>query len=105
MLTDKIAEAAWDLFRKVEAAGGYIAQFKAGFIQSEIKAVSDKRDKNYATRRDTILGSNQYPNFLEKAADEITKEIVSRDILTRMGPPSGYRPQRQGAQGIHAHIR
>lgn len=85
MLTDKIAGAAWDLFRKVEAAGGYIAQFKAGFIQSEIKAVSDKRDKNYATRRDTILGSNQYPNFLEKAADEITKEIVSRDILTRMG--------------------
>ena len=62
-----------------------MAQFKAGFIQSEIKAVSDKRDKNYATRRDTILGSNQYPNFLEKAGDGITPEIVSRDILTRMG--------------------
>ena len=61
MLTEKIAGAAWDLFRKVEAAGGYVAQFRAGFIQSEIKAVSDKRDKNYATRRDTILGSNQYP--------------------------------------------
>ena len=85
MLTEKIAGAAWDLFRKVEAAGGYVAQFKAGFIQSEIKAVSDKRDKNYATRRDTILGSNQYPNFLEKAGDEITPEIVSRDIPTRMG--------------------
>ena len=85
MLTDKIAQAAWDLFRKVEAAGGYVAQFKAGFIQSEIKAVSDKRDKNYATRRDTILGTNQYPNFLEKAADVITKEIVSRDIPTCMG--------------------
>ena len=74
MLTEKIAGAAWDLFRKVEAAGGYVAQFRAGFIQSEIKAVSDKRDKNYATRRDTILGSNQYP-----------PEIVSRDIPTRMG--------------------
>ncbi|HIZ86019.1 MAG TPA: methylmalonyl-CoA mutase small subunit, partial [Candidatus Coprenecus stercoravium] len=85
MITDKMAQAAWDLFRKVEAAGGYVAQFKAGFIQSEIKAVSDKRDKNFATRRDTILGTNQYPNFLEKAGDEITKEIVSRDIPTRMG--------------------
>ena len=28
MLTEKIAGAAWDLFRKVEAAGGYVAQFR-----------------------------------------------------------------------------
>lgn len=84
-ITSKIAEAAWTLFRKIENEGGYIAKFNEGFIQSEIRSVSDKKDKNLATRRETLLGTNQFPNFLEKAADEITKDIVSRDIPTLMG--------------------
>lgn len=88
-ITSKIAEAAWDLFRSIENEGGYIEQFKAGAIQSAIKEVSDKKDKNLATRRDILLGTNQYPNFLEKASDEITKEIVSREIPTLMGQPCG----------------
>ncbi len=86
-LTEKIATAAWDMFRGVEEAGGYVAEFQAGKIQEAIKAVSDKKDKNLATRRDTLLGTNQFPNFLEKAADEITVETVSREIPTLMGKP------------------
>ena len=77
-LTQSIIDAAWNLFKTVEEKGGYAEAFKAGFVQSEVKAVADKKDKNIATRRETILGSNQYPNFLEKATDEITKEIVTR---------------------------
>ncbi len=84
-LTNSLAEAAWKLFTDVESAGGYVAQFKEGFIQSEIKAVSDKKDKNIAMRRKTLLGTNQYPNFLEVAEEYITKEIVSREIPTLMG--------------------
>ena len=77
-LTASIISAAWNLFKTVEEKGGYTEAFKAGFVQAEVKAVSDKKDKNFAQRRETILGSNQYPNFLEKASDEITKEIVTR---------------------------
>lgn len=84
-LTNSLADAAWKLFRTVEEGGGYVAKFKEGFIQSEIKAVSDKKDKNIATRRETLLGTNQFPNFLEKADKCITKEVVSRDIPTMMG--------------------
>ncbi|NMD39116.1 MAG: methylmalonyl-CoA mutase small subunit, partial [Christensenellaceae bacterium] len=84
-LTNSLAEAAWKLFTDVESAGGYVAKFKEGFIQSEIQAVSDKKDKNIATRRETLLGTNQYPNFLEVADEVITKEIVSREIPTLMG--------------------
>ncbi len=84
-LTEKIATAAWDMFRGIEEAGGYVAEFQAGKIQEAVKAVSDKKDKNLATRRDTLLGTNQFPNFLEKAADEITVETVSREIPTLMG--------------------
>ncbi len=84
-LTEKIATAAWDMFRGIEEAGGYVAEFQAGKIQEAIKTVSDKKDKNLATRRDTLLGTNQFPNFLEKAAEEITVETVSREIPTLMG--------------------
>ena len=84
-LTNSLADSSWKLFRTVEEGGGYVAKFKEGFVQSEIKAVSDKKDKNIATRRQTLLGTNQFPNFLEKADKCITSDIVSRDVPTMMG--------------------
>lgn len=78
-LTQSIIDAAWKLFKEVEEKGGYTEAFKAGFVQEQVKAVSDKKDKLLAQRRETLLGSNQYPHFLEKAGEEITKEIVTRD--------------------------
>ena len=78
-LTQAIIDASWNLFKEVEEKGGYTVAFKAGFVQEQVKAVSDKKDKLLAQRRETLLGTNQYPNFLEKAGDEITKEIVTRD--------------------------
>ena len=78
-LTQSIIDAAWKLFKDVEEKGGYTEAFKAGFVQEQVKAVSDKKDKLLAQRRETLLGTNQFPNFLEKAGDEITKEIVTRD--------------------------
>lgn len=86
-LTASIAEQAWGIFKGVEEGEGYVAQFKAGSVQQAIKAVADKKDQNLANRRMTLLGTNQFPNFLEKAEDKITKEIVSRDIVTEMGSP------------------
>ena len=84
-MTDSMATAAWNLFQKVEEAGGYIEAFKAGFIQNEVKAVAEKRAKNIATRREILLGTNQYPNFLEKAEDCITKDIVNQNVQTCCG--------------------
>lgn len=80
-LTASIANVAWDLFKKVIGMGGYVEAFKAGFVQSEIKAASSARDKKFETRRETILGTNQYPNFLEKVSDEITLDIVKRGAV------------------------
>lgn len=77
-LTQSIAETAWALFTKVEEMGGYVAAFKAGFIQSAIKEISAKRDKNFETRRETILGTNQYPNFTEKIDADVTADVVTR---------------------------
>ncbi len=77
-LTQSLADASWALFTQVEEMGGYVEAFKANFIQSKIKETSSKRDKNFETRRETILGSNQYPNFTEKLDAAVTAEIVTR---------------------------
>ena len=55
-LTASIAEQAWKLFKEVEDRGGYIAAFEAGFIQDQIEASAATKDKNIATRRETLLG-------------------------------------------------
>ncbi len=70
-LTDNIAEQAWVLFVQVEEKGGYLAALKEGFIQALVKETADKRRKAVATRRENLLGTNQYPN---------TGEVISSKI-------------------------
>lgn len=77
-LTQSIAAEAWKLFLEIEQKGGYTEAYKAGLIVERIKASAAAKDKNIATRRQTLLGANQYPNFTEVAGKEITAESVTR---------------------------
>ena len=43
-------------------------------MQAEVERIAQERDMNIATRKTTILGTNQYPNLLEKMGDKIEKE-------------------------------
>ena len=77
-LTQSIAAEAWKLFLEIEEKGGYTAAYKAGFVKERIAASAAAKDKAIATRRQTLLGANQYPNFTEVAGKEITAESVTR---------------------------
>ena len=77
-LTQSIAAEAWKLFLEIEEKGGYTEAYKAGLIVERIKASAAAKDKNIATRRQTLVGANQYPNFTEVAGKEITAESVTR---------------------------
>jgi methylmalonyl-CoA mutase len=81
-LTQSIANEAYKLLKEVEEKGGYIAAFKAGFIAAQVKATAQKRDKNIATRRDILLGTNQFPNFTEKVDATVTQDTVTRPAET-----------------------
>jgi len=74
-LTKVIADEAWKLFKTIEDKGGYIAAFKETFIQEQIKASAKKHDTNIETRREIILGTNQYPNFNETLSNELRENI------------------------------
>ncbi len=75
-LTNSIAEHAWKLFQEIEAKGGYVEAFKAGFIQEQVTESANKRLINVANRREILLGTNQYPNALEKMDSKINEETV-----------------------------
>ena len=64
-LTDAIAQEGWKLFLAVEEAGGFLAEALNGNITNAVNASNDKRHAAAATRREFILGTNQFPNFTE----------------------------------------
>ena len=71
-LTDSIAQYAWQLFLAVEEQGGMAKAIRANYVQDEVAKIAQQRDMDIATRRTTILGTNQYPNLTEKMGDKIT---------------------------------
>lgn len=75
-LTNSIAEHAWKLFQDIEAKGGYVEAFKAGFIQEQVKESANKRLLNIATRREVLLGTNQYPNAQERMESQYDEETI-----------------------------
>lgn len=70
-LTVAIAEQAWKLFLDVEANGGFLACVNDGKIQAAVTESSEKRHSDVARRKEILLGTNQYPNINEMAADKI----------------------------------
>ncbi|MFS2688448.1 methylmalonyl-CoA mutase small subunit [Parabacteroides distasonis] len=74
VLTNSLADVAWKLFLEVEEKGGFSVAVNAGEIQNAVNASNVARKKAVATRREVLLGSNQYPNFTEVAADKIQEK-------------------------------
>ena len=73
-LTMSIANEAWKLFLEVEEKGGFYAALKAGQVQAAVNESSDKRHTDVARRKESLLGTNQFPNFNEIAKDKIECE-------------------------------
>ncbi|MBM9614132.1 acyl-CoA mutase large subunit family protein [Desulfobulbus rhabdoformis] len=65
-ITAQLAESSWALLQEVEKAGGMSAALEKGMPQDIVAEVAAKRAKNVATRTDRFVGTNMYPNLLEK---------------------------------------
>lgn len=70
-LTVSIAKEAWKLFLEVEDKGGFFACVDNGDVQKAVNASAAKRHEDMARRKEILLGTNQFPNFNEFAADKI----------------------------------
>lgn len=85
-LTDSLIDEAWKLFLEIQDQGGYVEAFKKGFIQQQVTESADKRNKFVSSRREVLLGTNQYPNAEEKIAGNIDE--------TRAFPATDGKPDK-----------
>lgn len=70
-LTVSLAKEAWKLFLDVEEKGGFLACINDNSIRKAINATAEKRHVDVARRKEILLGTNQYPNINETAAQKI----------------------------------
>ena len=72
-LTSSLAKEAWKIFLAIEEQGGFMAAAKAGVIQDDINATNEKRHLHAAQRKEFILGTNQFPNFIENSEGKMNE--------------------------------
>ncbi len=70
-LTNNIAAEAWKQFLAIQEQGGLFQMVKEGKVQDAVAANLKARLSDVAKRKEVLLGSNQFPNFLEKAGKKI----------------------------------
>ena len=81
-LTNSLVQEAWNLFLEVDELGGYVDALRKEFIQDTVEATADKSREAMATRREIVLGSNQYPNFTESIDEMLNPDIFEPLDLT-----------------------
>jgi len=81
-LTASVAGEAWKLFLEIQDQGGFVAAAKKGFIQGKVKEMAARRDLNIATRRENLLGTNQFPNFSERIEKDVAATVFDPMDLT-----------------------
>jgi methylmalonyl-CoA mutase len=64
-LTDALCEAAWWFLQRIETAGGVAEALRAGLIQRVVARVRAEREANVARRKDTLIGSSDFPDLGE----------------------------------------
>ena len=101
-LTNSLVEQVWKLFLTVQEKGGFIAAFRQGFIQKEIKEMAAKRNLNIALRRENLLGTNQFPNFNEKITAEFDGSLFEPVDLTEEDADVETLKPYRGAQDFEA---
>lgn len=71
-LTVSLANEGWKLFLECEKEGGFFAMVADGKVQKAVNDSCVKRHTDVARRKEILLGTNQYPNINETAADKIS---------------------------------
>lgn len=91
-LTVSIAKEAWKLFLEVEDKGGFFACVDNGDVQKAVNASAAKRHEDMARRKEILLGTNQFPNFNEFAADKIVagSSAAAEEADVRGEAPEGH---------------
>lgn len=70
-ITEQLAEKALDLFKDIEANGGFITQLIEGTIQRKISESAEKEQKLFDEGKEILLGTNKYPNKEDRMKNDL----------------------------------
>ncbi len=88
-LTNAIAAEAWKLFLDIQDKGGMFEMVKNGAVQAAMQENLTKRLADVAKRKETLLGTNQFPNFNEKTEGKIVKDSKACGCCCASGSADG----------------
>jgi methylmalonyl-CoA mutase len=72
-LTQQMAEKALQLFKQMEASGGFLKQLKAHKIQQKLKESAETEAQRYAAKQVVLVGSNAYRDAADQMKDTIER--------------------------------
>lgn len=86
-LTKEYVKAAWNYFLEIEKAGGYSEVIKSGWLTDDFQAKWIEREKNVATRKKSLIGTNIYANPQEtvkeaKIGDSHMEYMTAKRLAT-----------------------
>ncbi|WP_338783979.1 methylmalonyl-CoA mutase subunit beta [Streptomyces sp. DG1A-41] len=82
-LTDELAHAGWEFFRRTERLGGMAAALRSGDLAQDLADTWQARRRKLATRREPVTGVSEFPYLAEKP---VVRESAPE-------PPSGGLPR------------
>lgn len=82
-LTDELARAGWEFFRRIEGSGGQAAALRSGQLGQDLADTWQSRSAKLAKRREPITGVSEFPFLAEKP---VVRESAPE-------PPSGGLPR------------
>jgi methylmalonyl-CoA mutase len=92
-LTQRLCEAAWQLFQEIERAGGLFAALAQNLIQGKVATTRAAREANVARRKDVFTGASEFPDLAETSVAvldtkpvELAPESEARFKLEALAP-------------------
>jgi len=70
-LTQQLSEKALQLFKNIEANGGFLSQLKEGTLQRKIKESANKEQTAFDDGKIELLGTNIHPNSNDRMKDDL----------------------------------
>jgi methylmalonyl-CoA mutase len=96
ILTDRLAQQAWEQFQDLEAGGGILNALRSGTLQQQVAETRQKRLDAIDTREQVLVGTTHYPDLDEHRRDDSSSAPPSASGRSHSPPaPSSIETLRE----------
>lgn len=93
-LTDELAHAGWEFFRRIEGLGGQAAALRSGRLGQDLAKTWAERSAKLAKRREPITGVSEFPHLGERPVERAAAPEPPSGGLPRVRRDEAYEALR-----------